>query len=353
MTLTRTRLLVLASALLLCAAAPGAFPDGESPQVLHEFALPRHSGPRGIAIAGDGSLWVVESTANAIAHVDATSGNVLGQFPIPTADAGAQSIARGPGDTLVFTESKAAKIGTIAANGTIVEHDVGCSGCHPGPLAVDRAGNAWFGEINYDVDPNSPATSGRWGPNVIGRMSPDGRVAEFAVPTKEGYATSLVVARDGTIWFTEARPKIGHMASSGAMLGEITTVGIHQTWIGEDAAGVLRVLSTDTERREVGLTTLRQNADGSYRATTSDYSPLPGRTNPVGGAFDRKGNIWFADFDANRVGRASENAPAAATDLNAARRADGIGPSALAAAADGTLWIAETLADRLVQIRPR
>lgn len=352
MKLPRATLLLFASA-LLAAAAPGQFPAGESPQIVHVFGLPAHSGPSGIAIARDGSLWIVESTANAIAHVNASSGKVLGQFAIPTADSGARSIARGRGDTMIFTESKAAKIGVVEWNGRIVEHDVGCSGCHPVPVAVDGAGNAWFGEINFDVDPARPATTGRWGPKVVGKMTPDGRISEFALPAPEGYASTVAIARDGTIWLTSGQAKIGHMAPTGAMLGEVTIPHAHQTWIGEDTAGVLRVLTTDAEAEEVAFTTLRPNADGSYGAVSSAYAAVPGRTDPAGAAFDRKGNIWFADFKANRVGRASENGAVAVTALNGAATANATGPSAVLAAPDGTIWIAEALADRLVQIRPR
>jgi virginiamycin B lyase len=331
--------------------AQAAFMAAERPEVIGEFGLPQNSRPRGIAVAADGSLWVVEERANAIAHVDAGNGKVLGEFPIPTAHADPRYIARGAGGTMWFTEFRGAKVGTIASDGTIREFAVGCTGCHPGPLAVDANGNAWFAEMNIDTDATAPGMPTTIGANVIGRVTPDGIVSEFPVPTKQSYPTALFVARDGTIWFTESAGKIGHMASDGKILVELPVAGERPWWIGEDANGALHALSTDPRAVRVGYSTISRTADGGYRKVAK-FAPLPGRITLSSGAFDGKGNVWFTDMVGNRVVRMNEGGRAEELNLGVGGAKLGTYPSSIAAGDDGTLWVVEVVTDRIVHIRP-
>src|SRR4029077_9616449 len=56
-----------------------------------------------------------------------------------------------------------------------------------------------------------------------GRMTLDGTVSEFAVPTANSQPGSLAAGPDGNVWFTEQNGnKIGRMSPAGAILDEFT-----------------------------------------------------------------------------------------------------------------------------------
>ena len=330
--------------------AAGTFLVAERPEIVGEFGLPEKSGPRGLAVASDGSLWIVEETANKIAHVDPGNGKVIAEYAIPTPHADARYITRGAGDVMWFSEHRGANIGTIAPDGTIREFPIGCNGCHPGPIAVDKDGNAWFAEMNLDFDLSRPTVPPRYGPNVVGRVATNGTVSEFSVPTKDSYANAIFAAADGTIWFTESNGKIGHMAGDGKILVEIASTGEHYGWIGQGEDRTLHLISTDAKGASVGFVTLEQTPDG-YRKT-SKFSPLAGRVVLSDAAMDRAGNIWFTDMLGNRVARSSADGRAAELNLGTGKIGIGTVPTAIRAADDGTLWVLEVVTDRLVHIRP-
>ncbi|HWC66416.1 MAG TPA: hypothetical protein VG777_10055, partial [Thermoanaerobaculia bacterium] len=89
------------------------------------------------------------------------------EFPLPTANAGARSIAAGPDGNFWFTESKAGKIGRITSDGMIVEYPLPSSGSEPWRIAAGPDGAMWFTEMLG---------------NRIGRISTSGAIEEFDVP---------------------------------------------------------------------------------------------------------------------------------------------------------------------------
>ena len=92
-------------------------------QVITEFPIPTaNSFPYGIAAGPDGNLWFTEISglANKIGRI--TTAGVVTEFPIPTAGSNPQGIAAGPDGNLWFTESSANQIGRITTAG--VDHRV-------------------------------------------------------------------------------------------------------------------------------------------------------------------------------------------------------------------------------------
>jgi len=58
-------------------------------------------------------------------------------------------------------------------------------------------GNVWFGEGNA---------------NKIGRLTPQGTLTEFAIPTDQSEPYFLAAGADGNIWFTEiSANKVGRI----------------------------------------------------------------------------------------------------------------------------------------------
>ena len=69
-------------------------------------------------------------------------------------------------------------------------------------------GNLWFTEKNA---------------NKIGRITPQGVITEFDVPTPDSQPAAICVGPDGNIWFTESKAgKVGRLSLSGAASGKIT-----------------------------------------------------------------------------------------------------------------------------------
>lgn len=118
--------------------------------ILHVFALPNGSLPKGIVSGSDHNLWITEPGINKIARMTAT-GSVT-QYTVPTANAGLDRITYGYDLALFFTESTANKIGRITTAGAITEYTVptaaskptGITPCSGSPCGTH--GGLWFTE---------------------------------------------------------------------------------------------------------------------------------------------------------------------------------------------------------------
>jgi virginiamycin B lyase len=80
---------------------------------LSEVTVPTAgSGPAGIAVARDGTVWFTELKGNAIGRIDPATGAVR-EFPIPTKNAQPDGIAVGPDGRVWFAEVGAGKVGIL------------------------------------------------------------------------------------------------------------------------------------------------------------------------------------------------------------------------------------------------
>jgi streptogramin lyase len=200
----------------------------------------------GLTVGPDGSLWVVDTGQNAILHVS-ISGELLGQFAVPTAGALAANIALGSDGNLWFTENgfvvfptqPVAKVGRLSPAGAFVEFPVQSQ---PFSIAAGPDGNLWvtlnpnsatrfIGKITtlgaltqFAVPSPNPLlldiAAGPDGnvwfiegstPNNIGRIKPDGTITEFAIPTPNSNPRGIAVGPDGNVWFGEGVGKIGRI----------------------------------------------------------------------------------------------------------------------------------------------
>ncbi len=288
-----------------------AAPTARPPYVQYVWgASTANSGLAGLVIASDGSVWFTESNANRIgriipnptATVSTSAGTVkeftgggIGEFPGPNSDGRPFAIAAGSNGVMWLTElnshpgyaNSIVPIHPDESFGTILMLPVP----DPGLMSITRApdGALWITEANTDhIDRLDPVVFERdprnslkqyalphsasgpiaiaaapdgsvWflerGGNVIGHMSPDGKVTEYPVPTAGHAISSLAVAADGSVWFTEPKTdKIGHMSPSGAIT-EIAvptaSAGLSGIAIGPDG----RVWFTETASGKAGYVT--------------------------------------------------------------------------------------------------
>jgi streptogramin lyase len=176
---------------------------------LKQFALPNaNSAPRIIALGGDGNAWFSEHNGNRIGRL--TPRGELAEFPIPTPDSQPRAIALGADGNIWFGEFAAGKIGRITPQGVITEFTIPTPGSGPRALAAGPDGNIWFSEFRA---------------GKIGRITPQGVITEFALPRANSGPGDITTGADGALWFVELSGSMDGMQPDGARLGRITVEG--------------------------------------------------------------------------------------------------------------------------------
>ena len=201
------------------------------------------------------------------------------------------------------------------ATGEVTEFALPHPASGPTTIALAPDGTVWFTQSNG---------------NRIGRMNPDGTgLVEFDVPTEESSPRIIALGADGNIWFSE------HLAGQMARItpaGEITE---------------FRIPTPDSQPRAIAL-----GADGNIWFGMFAAGKI-GRITPAGviTEFDiptpfsgpralaagPDGNIWFSEFHASKIGRITMAGVVTEFPLPRANS----GPGDITAGADGNMWFIE------------
>ena len=234
--------------------------------VITEYPVPSSANPYGITAGPDGALWFTENTANNIGRI--TTAGVITEYPVPTANSQPIGITAGPDGALWFTESDGRAVGRITTADAITEYSVSTFG---GPLwiALGPDGALWFTEANAY-------------PQHIGRVTTDGLLTEYPVPTPCCDVIGITPGPDGALWFAE---------QTAGNIGRITTAGV-----------------------------------------VTEYTAPTGLSGPYGITAGRDGAIWFTEYWGNKIGRAGLTATAAPptiTQLSPSQASAGSGPITL------------------------
>jgi virginiamycin B lyase len=178
-------------------------PDG----VVTEFAIPTpNSQPRAIALGADGNIWFGEFAGGKIGRI--TAAGVITEFPIPTADSGPRALAAGPDGNIWFSEFNTNKIGRMTPSGSVTEFELPRPNSGPGDITAGADGNMWFLELAGRMDGRTPDG------NRVARITMNGTISEFPIPSQTGSPINLAVGPDRNIWFTK-----------GGLLGTATPEG--------------------------------------------------------------------------------------------------------------------------------
>jgi streptogramin lyase len=220
-------------------------PEGQ----ITTFPLPSSSGNilRSITAGPDGNLWFTEGSGR-IGRI--TPAGELGELRIP---ASSYSVAAGPDGNLWFGETASGaepwqKIARMTPDGQITRFrlppETSGSAIASGPEGIWFLGANQIGRITTEGEIKTfPLPSGlstpvgrpTAGPDgalwflertattertdlvSIARITPDGRVTEFPIPTPAlpGYYGSLAAGADGRIWFTNGAGIIWRATPSG------------------------------------------------------------------------------------------------------------------------------------------
>lgn len=247
---------------------------------------------------------------------------VLVEHEIPTSASEPGGIIAGPDGAMWFVETAANKIGRISSEGVITEYDVPTAGAidtDQGFLAVGPDGALWF---NEDLV------------NKVGRITTTGQFTEYALPPEFAQSINddlgtipirgLVAGPDGGLWVTSPSANaIAKLTTDGKVAAKYTLPTPASVPVGivvgpDDALWFVEAFAT-----QVGRMTL----DG----TLSEYA-LPADSRPLRLTVGPDGAIWFTMFGTNQIGRISMDGKLTLFD------APGMGPVGIAAGADGALW---------------
>jgi virginiamycin B lyase len=265
-------------------------PDGTG---LKEFPLPNPgSSPRIIAAGSDGNMWFSEHTGNRIGRI--TPAGVISEFPIPTANSQPRAIALGADGNIWFGEFAGGKIGRITPAGVIREFAIPTANSGPRALAAGPDGNIWFSEFNT---------------NKIGRMTPDGAVTEFTLPRPNSGPGDITAGADGNMWFLELAGRMDGRTPDGNRVARITMDGtIKEFPIPSQTGSPINI--TVGPDRNIWFTKGGLLGTATHEGTVIELALVAadaGLTGLTAGSDRRPVNrlanrLWFAESAANKIG---------------------------------------------------
>jgi streptogramin lyase len=269
----------------------------------------------GITSGPDGNTWFTEESNNAVGRV--TPGAVITEFTAGFPTGSPRGLVTGPdGNLWVAQAGGDGAIARVTKAGEVTEFPVPTAG-DPNDIAVGPDGNLWY------VDPKA---------NVIGRITPEGSITEFADGLSDGAEPAAIVkGPDGKLWFTEQK---------AGKIGRITTAGV----ITEFSSGI----SGGSEPADIAAGpdgnlwfTLNSDPGGIGRITTAgdvmEFSDgLTMNSKPLGIAAGPDGALWFTESASpGRIGRITTQG--GITEYSAGLVAISH-PWFIAAGPDGNMW---------------
>ncbi len=181
------------------------------------YGLPPCSGPHGIEFDDAGRLWVSLEFAGKIVQFNADrNGDLIKgkEYDVQlSCDTCANKINTHPhgmafgsdGRTLWYTGKATGTIGKITPDGKVENFDLPTAGSVPIYIKAGPDGNMWFTELAG---------------NMIGRITPAGNVKEFPIPTHNSRPIEIVAEPGGgqAMWFTEeAGNRVGRISMDGTI----------------------------------------------------------------------------------------------------------------------------------------
>ena len=122
-----------------------------------------------------------------------------------------RAIALGADGNIWFGEFGGGKIGRITAQGVITEFPIPTPDSGPRALAAGPDGNIWFSEFNA---------------SKVGRITPKGEITEFALPRPNSGPGDITAGADRNMWFVELSGQMDGRRPDGNRVGRITMTGV-------------------------------------------------------------------------------------------------------------------------------
>jgi streptogramin lyase len=173
-------------------------------------------------------------------------------------------------------------------------------------------------------------------------LATDGTVHALPLPDANSGVTTIAIARDGSLWFTE---------SSGNRIGRMNADGSgYQGFALPHANSAPRIIALGADGN-MWFSEHGGNRMGriSPRGELMEFDIPTPASQPRAIALGADGNIWFGEFAGGKVGRIT---PQGQITEFALPTPDS-GPRALAAGPDGNIWVSEFRASRIARITPQ
>ena len=260
--------------------------------------------PWGIALdAMHGYVWVAEPGCNLIPQCPASAGDIsqyaysdgsfIQDIHEPTGYPSPLFIAADKNGFLWFTATNSDAIGEyIPQSGNWNQWPLK-KGAIPYDLAFDTQGNLWFTE---------------YGTNTIGFLNTQTHtLVETSTPTTNSTPYGMVMAPDGTMWFTENEIGLGQIGSFTPTASGKVTIAEHKVvaqrphlltidrqgniWYSDGFSGFMGVFNPRTGTSNEFLV-----YSGTCTLTSCTGTHISGI------AVDSQGHIWFTDSLSQRVG---------------------------------------------------
>ena len=204
----------------------------------------------------------------------------------------------------------------------------------PLSIAAGRDGNLWFTEIT---------NSGLF---YVGRLTPDGALTEFTVPTAGPISgagagpNGIAAGPDGNLWFADiAGNNIDQMTLVGALTEfPIPTAGAGPSGIAAGSDGNLWF--TECDGNNIGRIT-PSGTITEFPLPTADSAPFSIVAGP-------DGDLWFTELSVNKIGRITPEGTITEFTLPAPIK----GSTSIAVGPDGNLWFVVGGGGQLGRITP-
>jgi virginiamycin B lyase len=236
--------------------------------------------PTGVTMGAQNGLWITEAASNAIEHY---VGGKVTVFSLPRGSTPRGIV--GWTHAVWFCESGSNKIGRMAPGGYLTQYSIPTAHSNPARITIGPDGEVWFTEQHA---------------NKVGRLDPStGRITQFSLRT--GTAPyGITTGPDGNMWVTE--PGLGRVvviSPSTFRVVALHPVGVKPFDITAGTDGLLWL----TDPRSNSVISLA--TDGS----TVSYPVLTAHSGLLDIADGPRGQIWFSEQTADRIGRLDNTTP--------------------------------------------
>jgi virginiamycin B lyase len=318
------------------------------------------------------------------------------EFPLSAAGGKPTELTVAPDGAVWFTDHGHAAIGRLAPDGTVRMFPLTLNR-QPGGIAVGPGGNVWFTQYAW-YSPTAPLPDpATIGPPAIGRITPDGTMSEFPLPTTEGnrigdplagaVPSGITAGPDGAMWFTESgADQIGRITGDGTITEyplpsrdrvhaaphDITIGPDGALWVTEGIYGALGRIDVTTGAitehptdKGAGAALLVKGPDGALwfggwdeilgRMTTTGktsffpLSPKPVQVSDLVSGPD--GRLWIADDISAAILRVTtKGAVSQLMTVSGVPAGNGYAFGGLAVGNDRSVWLATPSSNRILRI---
>jgi virginiamycin B lyase len=313
--------------------------------------VPTTSAPEPTTTSSTAAPPVTTPTTTKPKPAGACGSPTVTEFPLSMAGGKPTALTVAPDGAVWFTDTGHAAVGRLAVDGTVRMFPLTLNR-QPAGIAVGPGGDVWFTQYAWynagrPASPpgQAPPDAATIGPPAIGRISGDGILTEFPLPTAGGnpmgdpmsgaLPRGIVAGPDGAVWFSESgADQIGRITPDGTItefpLPSRSTFHAFPDGIAVGPDGA--IWFSETLHRALGRIDVATGVITEHRIEPQQPGMGVGPGHLVTGP---DGALWFGSPD--NVGRMSTGGKTTLFPI----RPEAESLNALVAGPDGRLWFAD------------